>query len=79
MTTLRTVTNALRCARGLRTAIVDARVRYSKSRRENARLRDCIERMRPGAGEQCLWCSRRGYVEPHTDDCPAFNADGSVR
>jgi hypothetical protein len=31
MTTPRTVRNALRCARGLRTAIVDARVKYSRS------------------------------------------------
>ncbi len=43
------------------------------------RLRAAIDDMRPGAGEQCLWCSRRGHVEPHAADCSAFEPDGSVK
>lgn len=46
---------------------------------DNKRLRDLVWRMRSGAGEQCLWCSRRGLIEPHADDCPAFTPGGGVR
>ena len=44
-----------------------------------AMLRETIDVMRPGAGEQCLWCSRRGLVEQHANDCLAFKPDGVVR
>lgn len=41
------------------------------------RLRGLIKDMAPGAGERCLWCSRRGYVD-HVG-CPAFTESGEVR